>query len=108
MVVEMWFWDKPKGLKMFNMEKEFATSTKVLAANQGLYNGFLASGLLWGLLHNEYLFGLQIQLFFLSCIFAAGIYGATSTSKIKILYVQSLPAVFAVICVAFRYYNFGS
>ena len=100
----MWFWDKPKGLKAFGLKQDFATSTKTLAANQGLYNGFLAAGLLWGLLHKQQLFGLQIQLFFLSCVFVAGLYGGFSSSR-KILFIQSVPASIAIIIVAMNYFQ---
>lgn len=100
----MWFWDKPKGLKAFGLKKDFATSTKTLAANQGLYNGFLAVGLLWGLAHKHYLFGLQIQLFFLSCVFVAGLYGGFTATK-KILFIQSVPAAIAIIIVAINYFR---
>lgn len=104
MIIEMWFWDKPKGLKMFRLKQDFATNTKTLAANQGLYNGFLAAGLLWGIVQKQYLFGLQIQLFFLFCVFVAGLYGAFTTSK-KILFVQSVPSTIAIILVAINYFN---
>ncbi|WP_252736807.1 MULTISPECIES: DUF1304 domain-containing protein [unclassified Psychrosphaera] len=102
LVIEMWFWDKPPGLRAFGFKKDFATATKVLAANQGLYNGFLAAGLIWGLVHQDPFFGLQIQLFFLSCIFVAGIFGAITSSR-KILFVQSVPSLITIIFVLFNY-----
>lgn len=104
LVIEIWLWDKPRGLSAFGLSQEFATATKVLAANQGLYNGFLAAGLLWGLVHPHSVFGLQIQLFFLCCVFIAGLYGAF-TSALKILFVQSVPAALAIIFVVLNYFS---
>ncbi|WP_105047012.1 DUF1304 domain-containing protein [Polaribacter gangjinensis] len=97
MHIEMVLWTTEKGIKIFGLKsKQFAEETKVLAANQGLYNGFLAVGLFWSvLLKNK-----EIALFFLSCVLIAGIYGAFSTKKIKIFYIQSIPAIIAIlICV---------
>lgn len=92
LVLEMFFWTKPLGRKTFGTTAEEAESSKVLAANQGLYNGFLAAGLLWGLwLGIE---GQAIQLFFLGCVVVAGLYGA-ATANIKILFVQAVPAAIA-------------
>lgn len=91
LVLEMFLWDKPKGMKTFNLTPEFAKASKVLAANQGLYNGFLAAGLLWGL----YLSDTKIQVFFLGCVIIAGIYGAMTANK-RILFIQSLPATIAL------------
>jgi putative membrane protein len=89
MVLEMFLWDKPIGLRVFGQTKEAATSSKVLAANQGLYNGFLAAGLFWGLsLATD---GNSVKIFFLSCVLAAGIFGAATANR-KILVVQALPA----------------
>lgn len=87
LVVEMFLWDTPYGRKAFGLAPEFSASTKVLAANQGLYNGFLAAGLVWGLLTP----GAQVELFFLGCILVAGVYGAATSSR-KILFVQAVPA----------------
>ena len=95
MILEMFFWTKPKGLKAFGITKEFAEQSKTLAANQGLYNGFLAAGLIWSLINKD--FSDQIALFFLSCVVLAGIYGAYSTKKIKLFYIQSIPAIIAII-----------
>ena len=95
MILEMFFWTKPKGLKAFGLTKEFAEASKVLAANQGLYNGFLAIGLIWSLLDKYY--SNEIAIFFLGCIVVAGIYGAYSTKKIKLFYIQATPAIFALI-----------
>ena len=90
LILEMFLWDKPAGLRAFGMTKEAATASKVLAANQGLYNGFLAAGLVWGLLAGVE--GREIKLFFLGCVLIAGLYGAATASR-KILYVQALPAL---------------
>ena len=89
LVLEMFLWDKPMGMRAFGQTREQAEASKVLAANQGLYNGFLAAGLIWGLsLGAE---GLAIKTFFLSCVVIAGLYGAATASR-KILFVQALPA----------------
>jgi putative membrane protein len=89
LVLEMFLWDKPAGRRAFGLTREFASATKVLAANQGLYNGFLAAGLLWGLSLGEA--GRDIKVFFLGCVLVAGLYGAATASR-KILFVQALPA----------------
>jgi putative membrane protein len=96
LILEMFFWTKPLGLKVFGQSLEKAKASKVLAANQGLYNGFLAVGLLWSLLHPTTETALQLQVFFLSCVVAAGVYGAYTVSK-KILWVQALPATVALV-----------
>lgn len=90
-VLEMALWDKPAGLRTFKLTPEFATQTKTLAANQGLYNGFLAAGLIWGLLQaaNDF------KVFFLICVIVAGLYGAATVGR-KILFVQALPAALAL------------
>ena len=89
LILEMFLWNTPKGIKTFGLEStDFAEKTKVLAANQGLYNGFLAAGLVFGLISNNTSF----ISFFLCCIIIAGVYGAYSTKKIRLFYVQSLPA----------------
>ena len=89
LVLEMFLWDKPAGLKVFGQTKEEAAASKTLAANQGLYNGFLAAGLIWGLsLGAE---GGSIKIFFLACVLIAGLYGAATANR-KILFVQALPA----------------
>ena len=95
MFLEMFFWTKPKGLKAFGLSKEFAEASKVLAANQGLYNGFLAIGLIWSIIDKNY--SNEIAIFFLGCVVIAGIYGAYSTKKIKLFYIQAIPAIFALI-----------
>jgi putative membrane protein len=96
LVLEMFLWDKPFGRRVFGSSAEFASASKVLAANQGLYNGFLAAGLIWGLSMGSE--GHAVQLFFLGCVIAAGLYGAM-TVGIKILYVQAVPAALAAAAV---------
>ena len=96
LVLEMFLWDKPMGLKTFGNTPEFAAASKVLAANQGLYNGFLAAGLLWGLSMGAA--GHAVELFFLGCVIVAGLYGAATASR-KILFVQALPGALAFIAV---------
>ena len=92
LVLEMFLWDKPYGLKTFGMTPEKAAATKVLAMNQGLYNGFLVAGLVWGLALGPA--GFYIKSFFLACIVIAGIFGGLTASR-KILWVQALPAAVA-------------
>jgi putative membrane protein len=96
LVLEMFLWTKPLGRKVFRTTPEFAEQSAALAANQGLYNGFLAAGLLWGVLHGDPFFGRQVQMFFLACVVAAGIMGALTVSK-RILYVQSMPALIGLV-----------
>ena len=96
LILEMFLWTKPTGLKTFGNSLEKARGSAVLAANQGLYNGFLAIGLLWGLIHPVSGFGFQIKVFFLLCVIAAGVYGAISVSR-RILFVQAAPAALALI-----------
>src|SRR5262245_44964176 len=91
LVLEMFLWDKPKGMKTFGLTPERAALTKSLAMNQGLYNGFLAAGLAWGL----YAGAFDFKVFFLICVVAAGIFGALTASR-KILWVQALPGVVAL------------
>jgi len=94
LVLEMFLWTKPAGLSAFGLTPEFAEQTAVLAANQGLYNGFLAAGLIWGLIRKED--GISIRVFFLGCVIVAGVFGAI-TAKPSILYVQAAPALIALI-----------
>jgi putative membrane protein len=94
LVLEMFFWNHPIGQKIFSMTPELAESSAVLAMNQGLYNGFLAAGLIWGLLINR----LDIKVFFLCCVIVAGIFGSI-TAKTSILFTQGLPALIALIVV---------
>ena len=89
LVLEMFLWDKPAGLRAFGQTQAAATASKVLAANQGLYNGFLAAGLFWGLLLGSE--GHAIKLFFLGCVLVAGLYGAATANR-KILFIQAIPA----------------
>ena len=96
MVLEMFLWDTPKGRKTFNLTPEFAAASRVLAANQGLYNGFLAAGLIWGLWLGPV--GWSIQVFFLSCVVVAGVYGAMTANR-RILFVQALPGLIALVLV---------
>ena len=95
-ILEMFLWETPQALKAFGTTPEFATSTKVLAANQGLYNGFLAAGLIWGIWLGEA--GDPIKIFFLLCVAIAGLYGALTASR-KILFVQTIPALIALVAV---------
>lgn len=92
LLLEMYFWDKPLGLKVFRMNKEKATETKVLALNQGLYNGFLVAGLIWSFIEANLIFSNKLQIFFLSCVFIAGIVGGLSVNK-RIFFIQGLPAL---------------
>lgn len=99
LVLEMFLWDKPYGLKAFGNSLEKAQLTKVLAQNQGLYNGFLAAGLFWALIAPE-TYTVALANFFLGCVLVAGIYGGLTASK-KIIYIQAVPALIALIAVHF-------
>ena len=94
LVLEMFLWDRPFGRKIFRTTPEFSKASAVLAANQGLYNGFLAAGLIWGLVSSQ----TPVIVFFLLCVLVAGIYGAISVGG-RILYIQALPALLALIAV---------
>lgn len=96
LVLEMFLWTEPAGLRAFGLTPEFAQQTAVLAKNQGLYNGFLAAGLFWGLLRKND--GVPVQVFFLTCVIVAGVFGGL-TAKISILYIQALPAAVALAAV---------
>jgi putative membrane protein len=96
LILEMFLWTRPLGLKTFRNSPEKAAQSAVLAANQGLYNGFLAAGLIWGLVQSTPGFAFQIKVFFLLCVIVAGLYGAASVSR-RILYVQAAPAALALI-----------
>lgn len=87
LTIEMFLWDKPTGRNVFHTTAEFSSQSKTLAANQGLYNGFLAAGLIWGLFAGD-----AVKIFFLSCVIVAGIFGAFTVSK-RIFYIQALPAL---------------
>ena len=94
LILEMFLWTKPKGIKTFGLKsKEFAEETKVLAANQGLYNGFLAAGLIFSIIQKD----ITLAIFFLICVTIAGIYGSYSTKKTKLFYIQAVPAILALI-----------
>src|ERR1700760_711155 len=94
LVLEMFLWDTPTGRRVFGTDPEFATESKTLAANQGLYNGFLAAGLVWGLVADK----TDAKLFFLACVIVAGAYGAATVSR-RILVVQALPALVGFVLV---------
>ena len=96
MALEMFYWNHPVGQKIFDLTPEFAEASAPLAANQGLYNGFLATGFVWGLLSKQ----TNVIIFFLGCVIVAGIYGGF-TAKTSILYVQALPAFIAMVLVWF-------
>jgi putative membrane protein len=98
LVLEMFLWTRPQGLKAFGNTPEAAQQTAVLAANQGLYNGFLAAGLVWGLVHPVAALGFQVKVFFLLCVIVAGLYGGYS-AKPKIILIQALPALLALVAV---------
>lgn len=99
LVLEMFLWEAPVGLRIFGTTAEFAAQSRVLAANQGLYNGFLAAGLLWGLLRGQD--GVAVQVFFLACVLVAGLYGAATVNQ-RILYVQALPAAIGLVLLRLR------
>jgi putative membrane protein len=94
LVLEMFYWDHPRGRKIFHTTPEFSRASAVLAANQGLYNGFLAAGLIWGLVSGQ----VNIIVFFLICVLVAGLYGGFTAGR-RILYIQALPAVIALLAV---------
>ncbi|KAB2911696.1 MAG: DUF1304 domain-containing protein [Hyphomicrobiaceae bacterium] len=96
LVLEMFLWTTPFGMKTFGTTAELAQASKALAANQGLYNGFLAAGLIWGLTTKER--ATAIKVFFLACVIVAGVFGA-ATAKTSILFVQALPAALALVAV---------
>ena len=101
MFLEMFLWTKPKGIKTFGLKsKEFAEETKVLAANQGLYNGFLAVGLIYSLIIES----MSVSVLFLVFVTTAGIYGSYSTKNIRLFYVQAIPAIIALITILLKNY----
>ncbi|MEO8144977.1 MAG: DUF1304 domain-containing protein [Betaproteobacteria bacterium] len=93
LVLEMFLWDKPYGMRTFKLTPEFAAASKGLAANQGLYNGFLVAGLVWGLSMGAA--GIQIKVFFLGCVIVAGLFGGATVNR-KILFVQAIPGIIAL------------
>jgi len=97
LVLEMFLWDKPAGLRAFGQTLEAARASKVLAANQGLYNGFLAAGLIWGIVLGP-TNGFAVKLFFLICVIVAGVFGAATVNR-RILWVQAFPALIAAVVV---------
>lgn len=94
LVLEMFLWTTPRAIEAFGTTPELAAQTRVMAGNQGLYNGFLAAGLIWGLLTGAQ----DVQLFFLGCVAVAGLYGAATANR-RILFVQTVPAVLAILAV---------
>jgi putative membrane protein len=96
MALEMFLWNKAAGLKIHRFKPEFADKTRTLAANQGLYNGFLAAGLIWSLLNEQ--LALDLQVFFLACVITAGVFGGATASRL-ILWVQALPGIIALLLV---------
>jgi len=98
LILEMFLWTKPAGRRIFGLTEQYAKDSKTLAANQGLYNGFLAAGLLWSLLQSNAAFSEQLQLFFLSCVIVAAVYGAL-TVKRSILFIQGTLAIVAVVLI---------
>lgn len=91
LILEMFLWEKPAGRKSFRTTAEFAAQSKTLAANQGLYNGFLAAGLIWGIFAGD-----AVKIFFLSCVIIAGLFGAFTVSK-RIFYIQAVPAILGLV-----------
>ena len=98
LVLEMFLWDKPAGLRAFRQTLEAARASKTLAANQGLYNGFLAAGLIWGMSLGSA--GAAIKIFFLGCVVIAGVFGAATVGR-RILFIQALPAAAGLLFVIF-------
>ena len=96
--LEMVLWDTPAGRKVFGTTAQFSAQSKALAINQGLYNGFLAAGLIWSLVHPDPAIAYQLKLFFLGCVLVAGLYGGATASR-KIFVIQALPAAIALIVV---------
>jgi putative membrane protein len=93
LVLEMFLWDKPFGMRTFKLTPEFAAASKGLAANQGLYNGFLVAGLVWGLSMGAA--GINVKVFFLACVIIAGLFGGATVNR-KILFVQAIPGIVAL------------
>ncbi len=99
LVLEMFLWTQPSGRRAFGLSAEFAEQTKALAANQGLYNGFLAAGLIWGLYLGSA--GVDVKVFFLGCVLVAGVFGGLTAAR-KILLFQAAPAAFGLLLVLFN------
>lgn len=100
LILEIFFWTKPLGRKVFALKTEFAEQSKVLAMNQGLYNGFIAAGFIWALLHSDPIAYYQLSIFFASCMLIAGVFGALTASW-KIILVQALPAALVLAAIVF-------
>lgn len=98
LVLEMFLWNKPTGLRAFGLTPEFAEQSKVIAANQGLYNGFLAAGLIWGLILGGTPEGTHVKSFFLACVLVAGLYGGFTATR-KVLWIQAAPALVGLVLV---------
>ncbi|MEO8999102.1 MAG: DUF1304 domain-containing protein [Rhodanobacter sp.] len=98
LILEMFLWTKPVGRRAFGLSAEFAEQSKALAANQGLYNGFLAAGLVWGLCLGLGSAGFYVKLFFLGCVLVAGIFGGLTVDR-KILWIQALPALIGLVLI---------
>lgn len=105
MILEIFFWSKPIGLKIFRMNHERAKSTATLASNQGLYNGFLAAGLLWALFVSDPDFSRSLKIFFLTCVFIAGSYGGATVGK-KIFFLQGVPAIVGLFLILLSYLKY--
>lgn len=101
LVLEMLLWETPKARSAFGTSAEFAKATKVLAANQGLYNGFLAAGFIWALWLGLSESGRDVALFFLLCVLVAGLFGALTASR-RILFIQAIPAALGLLAVVFN------
>jgi len=101
LILEMFLWTKPTGRKIFGLTRQFAEDSKSLAANQGLYNGFLAAGLLWSLVQPDVDFAYRLQIFFLGCVLIAAVFGGI-TVKRSILFIQGGPALLALLLVLQR------
>jgi putative membrane protein len=100
MLLETYYWTKPLGLKVFHLSQTQAEAQKVLASNQGVYNGFIGAGLFWSVLHPDSNFSEQLMIFFLTCVVIAGIWGGITFSK-RIIWVQALPALIALLILLF-------
>jgi putative membrane protein len=100
LVLEMFLWDKPYGRKVFGTKEQFAKDSKALAANQGLYNGFLAAGLIWGVMLGVGTEGFALTVFFLCCVVVAGVFGGLTVNK-RIFFIQAIPATLGLLLVFF-------
>jgi len=103
LILEMFYWNRPIGLKIFRTDQDFADKSKTLAANQGLYNGFLSAGLIWSLVATSAETSLALKVFFLLCVLIAGLYGAYSVGR-SILFVQAAPAAMVLIILWIQFF----